>query len=474
MGSVDTAISRYDAPPEAVLEAIHAYDGPLLIDFDETLYLRNSTEDYIDCAWPGLLALLLLRVLDVLKPWRLTGRDTRDNWRVCAITILFPWTRWRWRARLPDLAARYTNQLLMDALRAHPGQPVILTAGFGPIVTPLLAEMGYGCAKIIAPRMLYFPDRRKGKLHMAFRALGAQTVDRCLVVTDSMADLELLKRCARPFRTVWPQAYYRRALSGIYLPGQYISQIKHPGEHFILRNILQQDFAFWLLSSIGLAVSPALHTAGLLLLLLSFWAIYERGYAGNDQSASRYEADPTLTTAFGRIEVATPSADPWIWALLAGAAANLILHPFKAGFIVHFSLWIGVLISTHACFFLYNRIDKMSRVWVYPLLQLARASAFIAVVPIELSGAAALGAHAVSRWVPYQYYRLAPAGWPDTRMELMRLISFVLLIALIACAAGVFAITTWGTLGLFLWNTFRARRDIYDAFKSARRIDRRV
>src|SRR6516162_11743255 len=101
---------KYDASPDAALAAVRAHDGPLLVDFDETLYLRDSTEDFIDCARPGLLALLLLRVLDVLKPWRLTGGiDTRDTWRVCAISTFFPWTRWRWRSKVPFLAQRYVN-----------------------------------------------------------------------------------------------------------------------------------------------------------------------------------------------------------------------------------------------------------------------------------------------------------------------------------------------------------------------------
>src|ERR1700735_4139967 len=86
----------YDASPDDAIAAIAVHEGPLLVDLDETLYLRNSTEDFIDCARPGLLALLLLRVLDVLAPWRLTGGiDTRDTWRVCAISALLPWTRWR-------------------------------------------------------------------------------------------------------------------------------------------------------------------------------------------------------------------------------------------------------------------------------------------------------------------------------------------------------------------------------------------
>ena len=471
----DTTTSRYDAPPEAALAAIHAHDGPLLIDLDETLYLRNSTEDFIDCARPALLALLLLRVLDFIKPWRLTGGDTRDNWRVCAIAILFPWTHWRWRAQARRLAARNTNQQLRDALKALPRQPIILTTGFRSIVTPLLAEMGFVDTMIVAARLCCFADRRNGKLQMASVALGTETIDRSLIVTDFMADLELLERCASPFRTVWPQARYHRALRDVYLPGQYISQIKRPGERFFIRDVLQEDFAFWLLSSIGLAVNPALHTVGLLLLSLSFWTIYERGYVDNDVSALRYEADPVLNAAFGRAEVATPAALPWIWALAAGGAANMILHPHGGAFIAHFGLWIGVLVSTHACFLLYNRVDKISRVWLYPLLQFARSAAFTVVVPIEPVGAAALAAHVLSRWVPYQFYRLTSRRrWPNMHVPLMRLISFIILIVLIACGVGAPAMTTWSTLALLLWNTFRARHDIYVVFKSARRIDRRV
>src|SRR5947209_8349849 len=128
------------------------------------------------------------------------------------------------------------------------------------------------------------------------------------------------------------------------LPAYYISQIKRPGERYILRGILQEDFAFWLLSSIGLAINPITHVVGMLLLLLSFWAIYERGYVDNDLVASRYEADPKLSATFGSVQVATPAVQPWIWALLAGAAAVAILHPDKIAFVEHFALWVAVLI----------------------------------------------------------------------------------------------------------------------------------
>jgi hypothetical protein len=464
---------QYDASPDAALAAVRAHRGPLLVDLDETLYLRNSTEDFIDCVRPGLLALLLLRVLEVLKPWRLTGGiDTRDTWRVCAISTFFPWTHWRWRAKVPFFAERYVNQELKDSLKGRAQPPVILTTGFKPIVEPLLAAMGFADAPLIAARMYSFADRRNGKLRMATQELGAETVSRCLAVTDSVNDLEVLQRCARPLRTVWPQARYRRALRRVYLPGEYISQIKRPGDRYIFRGILQEDFAFWLLSSIGLAVNPASHLAGLLLLLLSFWAIYERGYVDNDLIASCNEADPKLSATFGSVRVATPAVQPWIWALLAGAAGVAILHPDRMAFVGHFARWVAVLILTYACFVAYNRLDKMTRVWLYPLLQLARSAAFTVIVPIEAAGVAALGAHVLSRWGPYQVYRLTSGHWPDMRPELVRAISFVLLSLLIVCSLGLSVLLTWSALALLLWNVFRARRDIYAVFNSARRLDR--
>jgi hypothetical protein len=470
--SGDPITCQHDASPDAALAAVCAHEGPLLVDFDETLYLRNSTEDFIDCARPGLLALLLLRVLDVLKPWQLTGGiDTRDTWRVCAISTFFPWTRWRWRKKVASFAERYANQELKTALKARGQPPVILTTGFKSIVKPLLAAMDFHDAPLIAARMYSLADRRNGKLHMVTRELGAETVRCCLVVTDSINDLELLQNCARPLRTLWPQARYRRAFGGVYLPGEYISKIKHPGERYIFRGVLQEDFAFWLLSSISLSSNAGAHVVGLLLLLLSFWAIYERGYLDNDLAASRYEADPKLSATFGSEAVATPAVQPWIWALLAGAAGVAVLRPDGMPFIVHFAGWVAVLISTYACFAFYNRLDKMTRVWLYPLLQFARGTAFMVVVPIEPAGVAALGAHVLSRWVPYQVYRLS-ARWPNARPELVRLISFVLLSLMIVCSLDLSILLTWSALALLLWNVFRARRDICAIFNSARRLDR--
>jgi hypothetical protein len=293
-----------------------------------------------------------------------------------------------------------------------------------------------------------------------------------LVITDSLNDLDILQQCGRPLRAVWPNATYHRALGRVYLPGEYISRIKRPGTNYILHGIIMGDFALWLVSSIGLAEHPARHLAGLLLLLLSFWAVYERGYVDNDLIASRYEADPTLSETYYSVSVATPVAQPWIWSSLAGAAAVAILYPDKISFIGHFALWIAVLIATYACFLLYNRLDKTTRVWLYPILQTARCAAFTVVVPIVPAATAALGAQVMSQWIPYQVYRHTAGQWPDTRLELTRLVAFVLLSLMSVCAFGYSFLFTWSALALLLWNALRARRDISAVISCMRRLDR--
>lgn len=473
MSAVGPASTPHDVSPEAALGAIRAHRGPILLDLDETLYLRNSTEDFIDSARPSVLALLLLRLLDVLRPWRWSGGEvTRDVWRVSLITMCFPLTGAHWRSRVATLAPAFGNTRLIAALQVPGSVPIIATAGFHPIVAPLVAALGLPGSRIVAARVWTFADRRAGKLHLALGALGDDTVRRALVLTDSAQDLTLLDACARPLRTVWPEAHYRHALSGVYLPGQYLSQVKRPGARYIVRGILQEDFAFWVLSSIALAALPWLHVPGLLLLLVSFWAIYERGYVDNDLVAARHETEPKLTAAFHEAPVATPRWPPWLWAFGCGALGVAALRWPAPPTAIDLVTWAAVLLATHAWFTLYNRLDKGTRVWLFAGLQFARSAAFVALVPIVPIGAVALGAHVLARWVPYHVYRLGGRAWPEAPLHLIRLMFFVVLALLFGFAQGWHALVEPTALALLAWNLYRARTELAAACAGARRLDR--
>lgn len=467
----------HDRAPALAIEAIQAHAGPLLIDLDETLYLRNSTEDYLDCARPALLAAVLMQGMDWLKPWRWTGGAvSRDVWRLQLVLKLMPWTTDRWRRSLPQRAASFANQPLIDAMRGRLLPPVIVTLGFRSVVTPLVAALGIGESAIVAVGDSSFAearrDRQRGKLVMVVEALGEATVRSSLVITDSLDDLPLLDRCAVPLRTQWPDARYRCAFAGVYLPGRYLSQVKRPGERYIVRGILQEDFAFWLISSVALAAQPVLHIAGLLLLLLSFWTIYECGYVDNDRIADRYEAEPKLSHPFHAAEVATPTAEPWVWALLFGAAAILLLRWPDPPAIVDFIRWLAVLLATIGWFRLYNRYDKRTRVWLFPGLQLARGAAFAVLVPVAAVGALALAAHVLAKWLPYYVYRFGGRSWPEAPLPLTRLLFFVVMAPLVALTQQPVSLLTWTTAALLGWNLYRARNDLRTVFAEAHRIDR--
>ncbi len=460
----------FDASPDSALKAIQTFAGPVLVDLDETLYLRNSTEDFLDCASPGLLALLCLKVLDWVKPWRLTGGPvTRDVWRVQAIRIFTPWTMWTWRYRVAHLAREFRNEPLATALRGRRERPIISTVGFHPIVRPLVAALGFDDVRVIAARV-NFQDRRRGKLSLVESALEAGTVGRALVVTDSGDDNPLLAACARPLRTIWPTARYRTALERVYVPGLYLSKIKRPKERYIWRGVLQEDFAFWWLSSIALAAQPVRFSAGLLLLCASFWVIYERGYIDNDRVGAALEKDPKLSAAFHGHQVATPSLTAWIWALLLGVGGVYLVVGTPAMLPLGLAKWVAALLFTELWFRGYNRVNKTSRIWLYAGLQALRSAAFVVIVPITPVGAAALAAHTLSRLVPYYVYRLGGKGWPKAPAQAMRLLFLLVLGGFLAISAGVGALWNASTAALLAWTVFRARHELRDILRDFSRL----
>ncbi len=473
------SLERVASWPEAAcaraLEELRRFRGPVLIDLDETLYLRNSTEDFLDTARPAILALLLLRVLDAFRPWRWSGGEcTRDVWRVRCILLLFPWTRSAWEKRCAGLAASATNGPLLSALedRTRAGNcepPVIVTLGFEAIVGPLVAAFKIPQApQIVAARHFVFTDRRAGKLALTTQALGAATIQRALVITDSDKDADLLDACAVPLLIKWPQARFRPALREVYLPGQYLTQVKRPGQGYISSGILQEDFALWVLASLSFSW-PLLHILGLLFLLLSFWAVYERGYVDNDEVAAHFEREPTLNPAFFDSPVVTPRWAPWGWALVSGAIGAVMLRGADLRGLYAFGAWVAVLLATYGTFLVYNRLDKLTRVWLYAGLQLARGAAIVAVVPISVIGAVAIGANVLSKWVPYYVHRHSGKGWPTGLHFLPRLLFFVLLSVLLAFATGPAVLLSWSAALLLGWNVFRARHELTAAWRTGAR-----
>ena len=470
-----TLSTSFDATPDEALAALRSHGGPILVDLDETLYLRNSTEDFLDTARPAILAYILLKLLELLAPWRWTGGNaTRDAWRVRTILLLMPWTLLMWRTRAGLLGSRWANKELLKSLQAvdprH--QPIIVTLGFTQIVKPLIAGLGLANPQIIAMNPWRSSDRRGGKLVLVSKAMGDDFVLRSLLVTDSLDDQDILERCARPLRVIWPMARFHPAFSGHYLPGRYVSKIKRPGQQYIYRMILREDYLFWVLASISLASNWVTHMAGLGLLLFSFWTIYEWGYADNDTMGARHEDDPHLSDAYheGQFKFSTPLA--WVWATVSGMLGLLVLRWPAVPVATDYLAWTAVLLAISGTYWIYNRVDKTTRVWLYAILRFFRIGAFAAVVPVSVVGAMALAAYTVSRWVPYLHYRTAGNSWVEEHLHTSWLLCFTVMGVLLGYAVGWQDIVTPVAFLFLAWNVYKARYEIVDVLRRVKRIDR--
>ncbi|MEM6548499.1 MAG: hypothetical protein AAF713_12240 [Pseudomonadota bacterium] len=421
---------RFSHLQETLGEA--AIDTPVILDYDETLWLRNSTEMYLASARPAALAAFLLCLIDLVRPWKLLHwrdgeRRYRDWIRVLAITVLFPWTLPLWRQRAPRLGLDHLNEPLLAAVRASPAQQRwILSNGFGIILRPLLARVeGLDARLVAAPLLGGWAWRALGKRRIAERAVGGEALDRAVFVTDHHADRDLLDRVSQSFLLKWADARFEPAFRDRYAPFDYLNNCKREGQNTFMRDVIGEDLIVVLLAFavVNEAILGAVLCATLL--HLSFWAIYEIGYFDNDRVAAAYEAEPKVPRRYPEYAEKFDITAAWIWAGffgLAGVAAagatgvDMALSPASAlglsaggtiEMLMVWTLWMGGLLAAWWTFWIYNRIDKATRTLLYLPLQIFKYALFALVLPTLVTGVLLIIGQILRAWVPYMVYRYA-------------------------------------------------------------------
>ncbi|MGD1920427.1 MAG: hypothetical protein ACFCAD_17015 [Pleurocapsa sp.] len=119
----------------------------IIVDFDETLLLRNSTAEYLNSLRPGLVGFILLAMLKIIRPWRwlpkpFRGDKIRDWFLVVTPTILLPWTIFLWQQKAQKLAQNRANSALIAALNQNCHSPIIFASlGFNFIIKPILHHL---------------------------------------------------------------------------------------------------------------------------------------------------------------------------------------------------------------------------------------------------------------------------------------------------------------------------------------------
>ena len=190
-------------------------DNPVILDFDETLLLRNSTAEYINSFRPRIVGFALIILLRIIRPWywlpgSFRGDKTRDWYLVTIPTILLPWTLLLWKKKAKHLAENRSNSEIIQAVESNPDAPVIVASlGFNFIIQPILKHMPVRCDRLVGCRFWRGAgDRNKGKLLMMQEVLSPSEIESAILVTDSQDDLPLLQVVKQPCFVLWSDAKY--------------------------------------------------------------------------------------------------------------------------------------------------------------------------------------------------------------------------------------------------------------------------
>jgi len=473
-------------------------DTPIILDFDETLFLRNSTEEYLNSLQPRILGAILLAILSYIKPWNLLpspirGEFSRDSLRVIVATIFFPWTLIIWQRKAKQLALTYGNITLIQAINQNSQANVIIaTLGFDFIVRPIVKHLTIDISDndIIACRFWKGArDRYQGKLAMVTNKLGHEIVKNSIVVTDSTQDLPLLSFVSKPCLVVWPQAKIIHAMDDVYIPFFYIERVKRkPG--YILKETLGNDLLCLILACSWLSPHPILHATSMIFFIFSFWCIYESGYMENDLVAEKFEKQAVLSDTYQRYKKRINLWQPWIWSAIFAIPGiiflessqevitnvlSTLLNFFQVQNIVIDSIcWFTLLILVRITYWVYNHIDKNTRIWIYPILQACRYFSFLTVTATNLIGIMILTAQLISRWIIYMIYRYSQGSWSNLYKNITQLLLcliFGLLIAAVAIGTQDISILfSWQTFAIFTYCIVRGRRLPLEIIRTARPV----
>ncbi len=188
---------------------------------------------------------------------------------------------------------------------------------------------------------------------------------------------------------------------------------------YMLYGVLLEDIVHLWLAFAWLMPAPLIGGLAIVLLHLSFWAVYEIGYVENDVLAVKHEARPKIPAQAAAYVLRVKPVQAWVVALIMSAPALGLLLAFDeqsltlagngwgrtTAFFILNATWIGYLALERAAFWIYNRLDVRSRGLFYVVLQILRLSGYALFLRLNIVGAVLLLSLVLARWVKYIAYR---------------------------------------------------------------------
>ncbi len=396
------------APPDELAAIFKRHlenipDSLPVIDFDHTLWLANSTEQFIAQAAPfNLRDLADWSAVKIHAKTQTFLPFERDQLRVIAISLVMPWSWITWRNHIRRHFDTHWNHELMESCNIPTARiPVVISLGFDAVIRPILDEWnrrGGAQLPLIASKL-------SGK-STALRSIGKVAAmekhhpdfdwNQTVSISDSEEDLDLLLRSRKSLIGRWREPAFQR-IPG-YCPFRYVAAGKYPGIGYVKNLIFGRDFVVWMLAY----ASAPRYIAPAILLFLSFHTIYEIGYYENDFTAARQEKKPTLSSQHAAFE--KYRIEPWAWAaaLPMGALGCFLAtgHLLPA-----MTVWFIVLLSLRFLFAFYNRTSPEKRIPLYITLQFLKnfSGAFL-MIPVGVGAALSL-AHSYQHSTVYIIYR---------------------------------------------------------------------
>ncbi|WP_414542185.1 hypothetical protein [Nostoc sp. CCY0012] len=269
--------------------------------------------------------------------------------------------------------------------------------------------------------------------------------------------------------------FNKNPFQSIRFPFYYLECIKRPGKNYFLKKIISEDFIILILGISFLSIQPIIHAVGVLFLLFSFWCIYEIGYYENDLIAENFEKAPVLSSTYKTYKNNFNIWTNWLWALLFAFIGVILLEINQIGQPISqidrrhllnmhtISLWLGLLVLVRIIFYVYNHVDKKTRVWIYPLLQTCKYFSFAVITSIDIVSVMLFASQIFASFINYFTYRFGEAGsWPESiPQQFIRLMFFSLLVLFTILKDGnIELLTNLQVIFILLFCAFKARHEM--------------
>ncbi len=372
-------------------------------DFDNTLFLDNSTNLYFNTIRPRWLVLIIFSIVNfIFDRFKINRFVWEDYIKTIIGVYLFPIAYLKWKFSTSKYFAKeLLNKELLKNNFANGKKLIVISFGHKEIIQPILKHMGIGDYVLISSKVSLIPHniRKKGKLHYINKYLNQDDKEKALFVTDSKDDRELLEYFHNSFLIVWrkqtPVSFHN-----IYVPLKYTAGCKYNVKDILWNQHIGEDFIILLFAY---SIFMPLDIFALFMLFLSFFAVYEIGYYENDFKAIKNEANPSLSGKQSEYLDYPIYSGGFIWALITSAIGILY---FSTDFLVDYLSWLGILIGLFFTFRLFNNLKPDNRIYIFPFLQIFKTFSYTLVLKINPIGMVLLFAQVMRQTTNYHIYRM--------------------------------------------------------------------